>query len=294
MRNINADTITLAVLATLEHCDHPRLRAIVRSLVQHLHSFARDVTLTESEWLMAIRFLNQIGQVTAEARQELVLLSDVLGLSALVTTQNQGTSAGFTESTVLAPSYGDNVQEYPLGSDISNGARGEPLFVNGRVTALDGTPLKGVSIDISQSGELTHDGVRRWPTAPAWGCSDVRSRLKTDEEGRYLFWSVLAQPSQVPQDGPIGAMLEALGRPAWRPAYLCYALSAPGYRQLTTRVFRDDDPYLDSDAVFGVREALVARWERHDAGTAPDGREMHQPFHTLQFDFVLCPERAAV
>lgn len=289
MRNINEDTITQAVLASMEQCHNPRLRTIMTSLVQHLHSFARDVKLTEDEWFSAIKFLTDVGHITDDARQEFILLSDVLGLSTLVTAQNNVKPAGCTEATVFGPFFIEDAPEYPLGADISNGARGEPCFVSGRVMSTDGTPLAGVTVDVWQSDEDGYYDVQRPPTAPGEHVHRARGKLTTDSEGRYYFKSILAQPYPIPHDGPVGAMLEALGRHPWRPAHLHYMLSAPGHERLITHVFRDNDQYLDSDAVFGVRSTLISDWVRHDEGTAPDGTTMDRPFHTLKYDFVLNP-----
>ena len=289
MRNINEDTITQAVLASMEQCRNPRLRTVMTSLVQHLHSFARDVKLTEEEWFTAIKFLTDVGHITDDVRQEFILLSDVLGLSTLVTAQNNVKPAGCTEATVFGPFFVEGAPEYPLGADIANGARGEPCFVSGRVTSTDGTPLSGVTMDVWQSDEDGFYDVQCPPTAPGEHTHRARGKLATDSEGRYNFKSILAQPYPIPHDGPVGAMLEALGRHPWRPAHLHYMLSAPGHERLITHVFRDGDQYLDSDAVFGVRSTLISDWVHHDKGTAPDGTMMDRPFHTLKYDFVLNP-----
>jgi hydroxyquinol 1,2-dioxygenase len=287
MRNINEDTITQAVLASMEKCQNPRLRTIMTSLVQHLHSFARDIKLTEDEWFTAIRFLTDVGNITDEARQEFILLSDVLGLSTLVTAQNNVKPLGCTEATVFGPFFIEGAPAFPLGADISNGARGEPCFVSGRVTSSDGTPLVGVCMDVWQSDEDGFYDVQRPPTVPGESVHRARARLTTDSEGRYHFRSILAQPYPIPHDGPVGAMLGALGRHPWRPAHLHYLIDAPQHERLITHVFRDNDRYLDSDAVFGVRSTLISDWVRHDIGIAPDGTQMDRPFYTLQYDFVL-------
>lgn len=289
MRNINEDTITQAVLASMEECRNPRLRTVMTSLVQHLHSFAREVALTESEWFTAIKFLTDVGHITDEARQEFILLSDVLGLSTLVTAQNNVKPTGCTEATVFGPFFVEGAPEYPLGADISNGARGEPCFVSGCVTSTDGTPLAGVTVDVWQSDEDGYYDVQRPPTTPGEHKHRARATLMTDKEGHYYFKSILAQPYPIPHDGPVGAMLEALGRHPWRPAHLHYMLSAPGHERLITHVFRNNDKYLDSDAVFGVRSTLISDWEQHEKGTAPDGTKVDRPYHTLKYDFVLNP-----
>lgn len=291
MRNINEDTITQAVLASMEKCQNQRLRTIMTSLVQHLHSFARDIKLTEDEWFTAIRFLTDVGNITDEARQEFILLSDVLGLSTLVTAQNNVKPLGCTEATVFGPFFIEGAPAFALGADIANGARGAPCFVSGRVTSLDGTPLAGVSMDVWQSDEDGFYDVQQPPAAPGESVHRARARLTTDSEGRYHFRSILAEPYPIPHDGPVGAMLEAMGRHPWRPAHLHYLIDAPQHQRLITHVFRANDRYLDSDAVFGVRTTLISDWVRHEIGNAPDGTRMDRPFYTLQYDFVLNPSK---
>ena len=289
MRNINEDTITQAVLASMAACPNPRLRTVMTALVQHLHSFAREVKLSEDEWFQAIQFLTAVGHITDEARQEFILLSDVLGLSTLVTAQNNVKPVGCTEATVFGPFFIENAPKCQLGADIANGARGEPCFVSGRVTSIDGTPLGGVTVDVWQSDEDGFYDVQRPPTAPGEHTHRARATLTTAPDGRYHFKSILAQPYPIPHDGPVGAMLEAVGRHPWRPAHLHYMLTAPGHERLITHVFRNGDPYLESDAVFGVRSTLISDWVVHNNGTAPDGTQMDGSFHTLEYNFVLNP-----
>ncbi|TCW77874.1 hydroxyquinol 1,2-dioxygenase [Burkholderia sp. SRS-46] len=287
MRNLNEDTITQAVIASLSGCRDERLRTIMTSLVQHVHSFARETKLTEAEWQAAIAFLTAVGHITDDQRQEFILLSDVLGLSTLVTAQNHTKPAGCTEATVFGPFYVEGSPEYQSFDDIANGACGEPCFVNGHVRALDGTPVAHALLDVWQADQDGHYDVQ----LPA--CDDgaiahrARGRLRTDADGRFAFRSILAEPYPIPHDGPVGALLDALGRHPWRPAHLHFMIQAPGYETLITHVFRDGDRYLDSDAVFGVRSTLVADWVRHPPGIAPDGTRVDVPYYTLDFDFVL-------
>jgi len=292
MRNINEDTITQAVLAAMAGCSDERLRVIMTSLVQHLHAFAREVKLSEAEWWQAIRFLTETGHITDERRQEFILLSDTLGLSMLVTAQNNAKPAACTESTVFGPFYVEDAPAFDNGADISNGAKGSPCFVQGRVLALDGTPLPGAIIDVWQSDE---DGFYDVQKTGADGShqASARARLRSDGQGRFHFRSILAENYPIPHDGPVGRMLAALGRHPWRPAHLHFMIEAPGYQRLITHVFRNGDRYLDSDAVFGVRSSLIADWLPHGPGTAPDGTPMATPFHTLDYDFVLNPAGAA-
>lgn len=287
MLNLNEDTITQAVLA--RHADMPnvRLREIMTSLVQHLHAFAREVNLTEVEWFEGIKFLTETGHMCSDKRQEFILLSDTLGLSTLVMAQQNHKPAGCTEATVFGPFHVEGSTEYPLGADIANGARGEPCFVSGTVGGIDGKPIPHARLEVWQADE---DGFYDVQYA-GLDQHQARGTLHTDAQGKYHFRSILANSYPIPHDGPVGKMLEALGRHPWRPAHLHFRIQAEGYETLITHVFRRGDEYLDSDAVFGVRSTLIADWARHEAGTAPDGTACASPFYTLNFDFILNPQR---
>lgn len=260
MRYIDEDNVTQAVIACHAEAGDERLRELMTSLVQHVHAFAREVRLTEAEWAEGIRFLIECGRLSAERRQELVLLSDTLGLSMLVAALNHRPPKGCTES---AP-------HFEHGGNVGQGANGEPCYVAGRVRALDGTPIAGAEI-------------RVWPA----GSDGAGASVASGADGSFHVRSVVAGPHAVPHDGPVGQMLRALGRHPWRPAHLRFMITAPGYQRLVTHVYRRGDEYLDADAVFGVRRSLVADWVRHAPGPTPDGHTSAVPFTTLDFAFVL-------
>ncbi|ODU68315.1 MAG: hydroxyquinol 1,2-dioxygenase [Lautropia sp. SCN 66-9] len=285
MRNLDEDTITQAVLARHAQAPNERLRQIMTSLVQHLHAFAREVQLTEEEWFEGIRFLTEVGHITDERRQEFILLSDTLGLSMLVTALNNRKPQGCTEATVFGPFHVEGAPRYELGDDIANGAKGPRCFVSGSIKTLDGKAVPLAEIDVWQSDEEGNYDVQYGEGAPL----QARGLLRADAEGRFHFRSILASAYPIPHDGPVGRMLEALGRHPWRPAHLHFMITAPGYERLITHVFRDGDRYLDSDAVFGVRSSLIADWVEHPPGVGPDGSEQREPYYTLNFDFVLNP-----
>jgi hydroxyquinol 1,2-dioxygenase len=290
MQNINEDTITQAVLTSFEDCKSPRLQTIMTSLVRHLHAFAREVRLTEEEWFKAISFLTEAGHITDDKRQEFILLSDTLGLSMLVTSQNNRKPAHCTEATVFGPFFVEGAPIYQNGDDISNGAPGATCYVKGQVRGAAGEPVPGAWLDIWQSDEEGFYDVQRPAVADESGPAHrARGRLKTDAQGCFNFRSVLAESYPVPHDGPVGRMLAATGRHPWRPAHLHFMIKAPGYETLITHIFREGDKYLDSDAVFGVRSSLVVEWVRHDPGVAPDGRNFTVPWYSLDYDFVLNP-----
>ncbi|RKF50137.1 intradiol ring-cleavage dioxygenase [Paraburkholderia fungorum] len=289
MRNINEDNITQAVIAAMSQCSNDRLRTVMTSLVQHLHSFARDVHLTEDEWFAAISFLTEVGHITDERRQEFVLLSDTLGLSMLVTTQNNRKPAECTEATVLGPFFVPQAPRFENGEDISNGAAGAPCFVSGRVRGLDGAGVPHATLDVWQSDEDGFYDVQLPPGSEGDIEPRARAQLQTDADGRFHFRSILAEAYPIPYDGPVGQMLDALGRHPWRPAHLHFWIQADGHEPLITHIFRNHDQYLDSDAVFGVRSTLIVDWLHHEPGVAPDGTKMDVPFYTVEYEFVLNP-----
>lgn len=283
MRHISEDTITQAVIARHAQAGDARLRDIVTSLVQHLHAFAREVRLTEDEWFAGIRFLTDTGRLCTDRRQEFILLSDLLGLSMLVATQNRRHAPGCTEATVFGPFHVDDAPAVPPWGDLARGAPGEPCYVRGRVLGLGGEPVPAAQVEVWHAdGDGLYD-VQHEGSAALY----ARGRLQADAQGRFAFRTVLPQGYSVPTDGTGGELLRALGRHPWRPAHLHFMVTAPGYRRLITHVFRNGDPHLDSDAVFGVRRSLIADWVRHEAGPTPDGGSSERPFHTLDFDFVL-------
>lgn len=279
MRNIDEHNITEAVLARLANCGDPRLQQLLSALVTHLHDFVRETRLTEDEWLQAIRFLTATGHQCSEQRQEFILLSDTLGVSMLVVALNQARPPGATEATVVGPFHLDDAPAAAAGTDIARGAPGEPLFVEAEVVDLEGRPVVGAAVDVWQADAEGLYDVQR----PELGNERrARGRLQTDAAGRLSFRSIVPTAYPVPTDGPVGRMLAASGRHPWRPAHLHFRIRAPGFRTLTTHVFREPDPYLDTDVVFGVRSSLIGRFERHSQGRLAD-----TPYYTLSQRFVL-------
>ena len=283
MRNIDENTITAAVIARHAAAAAPRLKEIMTSLVKHLHDFAREVRLTEEEWFDGIRFLTDVGHITDDKRQEFILLSDTLGLSTLVTAQNNRKPAGCTEATVFGPFFAEGAPHYDHGDDVGNGAKGEPCFVRGRVCNRQGEPITGAEIQVWQADADGFYDVQRQGLEGF----QARGMLHSGADGGFHFKSIVAEPYPIPHDGPVGKMLEKLGRHPWRPAHLHFMITAPGYERLITHVFREGGDYLDSDAVFGVRSSLVADWVRHPPGQTPDGASSLVPFFSLVFDFTL-------
>ena len=286
--------ITQAVLDRLAPDTDPRFREILTAVVKHLHALAREIDLKPDEWMNAIQFLTRTGKFCDDKRQEFILLSDTLGLSMLVVQLEQArrsaqaladkrASAKPTEATVQGPFYWTGSPELPLGSDIRGATPGEPAYYSGRVTDTHGKPIARCCLDV-WSGD--GDGVYDMQKASGTGM-ELRARFRTDDEGRYHFWSIKPTFYPVPDDGPVGDMLRAMGRHPNRPGHIHMMVYKDGYVSLTTHLFAADSKFLDSDAVFGVRDSLIVPFEKHAAGKAPDGRTMDQPFHSASYDFAL-------
>jgi hydroxyquinol 1,2-dioxygenase len=283
MREFDEKSITAAVLARMDQCTDARFKQVMTSLITHLHDFVREVKLTEQEWINAIMFLTDTGKTCTDKRQEFILLSDTLGVSILVITINHPSEGGTSDSTVLGPYYWEGAPELPLGANLAEGVKGEPTYYSGRVLSSDGTPIAGALLDIwSGDGEGTYDMQMEGDVG-----MKARGRIRTDAEGRYSFRSIKPEYYPVPTDGPVGRMLNKMGRHPMRPGHIHMIVSAPGHHPITTHLFAAGSQYIDSDAVFGVKESLVTPFAKHPAGTAPDGTKIDVPYYTVNYDFKL-------
>jgi len=272
------------VAASFANTPDPRLKQVMTSLVHRLHAFVKDVELTEEEWGFAIDFLTRTGQMSNDVRQEFILLSDVLGISMLVETINHRTGGTSTESTVLGPFHMVESPKRELGDDINLDRKGTLCLVSGRITGPDGEPLAGASVDVWQTNEDGFYDVQQPDVQPP---GNLRGLFTADEQGRYWFRSVVPRFYPIPDDGPVGQLLAATGRHPNRPAHLHFIVAAPGYRPVTTHVFVADSPYLDSDAVFGVKESLIREVGEVDDPARAAELGLPNPFRTLTFDLTL-------
>jgi hydroxyquinol 1,2-dioxygenase len=281
------ERLTEAVLTSFDGSRSPRLKEVMQSLTRHLHAFVSEVELTEEEWFLAIDFLARTGHMSDYRRQEFILLSDTLGVSMLVVGLNNRKPPGATQATVFGPFFVEGAPFFENGDDLANGAPGEPCFVEGQVRSLSGEPIGGAHLAVWQADENGFYDVQYEGLSGARG----RGQLRADGEGRFHFRTVRPEPYPIPGDGPVGEMMERAGRSLMRPAHIHFMVSAPGYESVTTHVFEAGGEYLDSDAVFGVKETLIADFVRHEPGTAPDGTGMDVPYYTVCYDFVLTPSR---
>jgi catechol 1,2-dioxygenase len=289
MRNTTEAELTDIVLDRYSATPDPRLREILSGLIRHLHAFVRDVRLTEPEWLRGIQFLTETGQKCDEKRQEMILLSDNLGVSALVNMVSAGVPEGATESTVVGPFYVPTAPERQPGQSILVRSLGDEreCIVHGRVRSLNGDPVPNAKIEVWQTdsngmydiqdGDQPEDNLRGW--------------YRADPEGSFVIRTIRPTSYPIPTDGPVGVLLRATDRHPWRPAHLHATVSAPGYKTLTTHLFDAEDKYLDSDVVFAVKESLIRTVRSNDDVAAAARFGVAAPFWEVETDFLLQPAR---
>lgn len=273
------------VVQSFDDCTDARLKEVMVSLVEHVHSFIRDVRPTEEEWGVAIDFLTKAGHITTDVRQEFILLSDVLGASMQTININHPAYANATEATVFGPFFVEDSPRIELGGDMAFGAPGEPCWVEGTVTDTDGNPLAGARIETWEADEdglydVQYDAAKR----------AARAHLFSDENGDYRFWALTPTPYPIPNDGPVGKMLEAVGRSPMRASHQHFMVSHEDTHTLVTHIFPEGDPIGRKDTVFGVKDSLIKPFEKQPAGTmTPDGRVVDGTWSKVQFDIVLAP-----
>ncbi|WP_293452029.1 dioxygenase [Planktotalea sp.] len=286
MKDVSIDTITQAFLDYCGDDTDPRTMFVLTKMVEHLHAFAKETQLTHAEWARGLKFVTDAGIISDDERNEFVLISDVTGLSSLVDmigSQHEGTS-----SSVLGPFHSVGAPMIPVGGDIKKDNDGTTVVVEGYVKGTDGSPIEGAVIELWQTAEnglyYSQDGDQN--------DFNLCCSMTTGADGRYAMTTVKPAPYKVPDDGPVGELFRATGRTPWRPSHLHFIVQVEGYKSLVTEVFANGDPYLNSDAVFGVREDLIMDYvESTDMDALPDDLEakaaVTSPYFKVDFDFVL-------
>ena len=275
MSYFNETTSADTVNARMGPETDPRLAEVMTCLVRHIHDFAKEIQLTQDEWEYAIAFLTKTGQMCSQERQEFILLSDVLGVSMLVDAINNRRPEGATENTVFGPFHVDGAPIRQMGDNISLDGKGESCLFEGRVLDRDGHPIEGATVDVWSDNAEGYYDVQQPGIQPKW---NNRGRFITGADGRYSFVGIKPVSYPIPDDGPVGQMLGHLGRHPYRPAHMHYLVTAPGYQKLVTHTFVGGDKYLESDAVFGVKNTLIAPYEQVENGAT---------LWRSPFDFVL-------
>lgn len=277
MSYFTEESSVAAVNGRMGEATDPRVREVMASLVAHLHAFVKDIALTQEEWEYAIGFLTRVGQICSEERQEFILLSDTLGVSMLVDAINNRRPAGATENTVFGPFHVANAPIREMGATMNLDGKGESCLFEGRVLELDGSPIAGATVDVwSDNADGFYD-VQQPGIQPKW---NNRGRFITGPDGNYAFRGIKPVSYPIPDDGPVGQMLAHLGRHPYRPAHIHFMVTGPGHQKLVTHTFVGGDKYLTSDAVFGVKDTLVAPYERLEGADT---------MWRSPFDFILVP-----
>ena len=283
MRDFNETTATAAVIERMTGAKDARFKEIMTSVVTHLHAVIREVEPTQEEWLTAIQFLTATGKTCDDKRQEFILLSDTLGVSMLVDAINNRKPSGATESTVLGPFHVAGAPRREMGDSISLDGKGDAAYVSGRVVDEAGKPVAGALLDIWQTSSDGFYDIQD-PNQPEM---NLRGLFTTGADGRFFFRTVKPSSYPIPTDGPVGKMLLAMGRHPMRPAHIHFIVGAPGFEPVTTHVFVAGDDYLDSDAVFGVKDSLVEPFVLHDDPDEAKRLGLKNPFYTAEHEFRL-------
>jgi catechol 1,2-dioxygenase len=265
-----------------------RLAEVMAVITRKLHEAVKEIEPTQEEWMAAIQFLTRTGQACTDWRQEYILLSDVLGVSMLVDAIANRKPSGASESTVLGPFHVAGAPELPMGANICLDAKGEPMRVRGRILDVDGKPVAGAKIDVWQANDEGFYDVQQKGVQPDF---NLRGVFRTGPDGAYWFRGVKPKFYPIPDDGPVGQLLFALGRHPYRPAHLHYMIQAEGHEPLITHIFDPDDPYIASDAVFGVKESLLAKFHPVTDPAEIAAAGFDGPFFDVAFDFVLAKAR---
>lgn len=284
MRNITYDNITDVVIKAYSGTADDRMRHVLSTMIERLHEFVREVELTPEEWEAAMGFLMRAAEASSEQRNEFILLSDLLGVSALVDLQDGKDDEGASMTTVIGPFYVPGTPQVETGANLIDGNDGDRVVVEGQVRNTKGEPVPQAVLEIWQNGPNGLYTVQD-PDQPE---HNLRCTLHADGEGRYSFATIKPIPYQVPDDGAGGELVRTAGRHCWRPAHIHVMVSADGYKRHISQIFNEDDPYIDEDSVFGVRAPLVTKWDRQptndEAARHPD---VEQPFNVVNMDFVL-------
>lgn len=265
-----------------------RLKMVMEVITRKLHEAVKEIEPTQDEWFETIQFLTRTGQLSTEWRQEFILLSDVLGVSMLVDAINNRKPSGASESTVLGPFHLADAPELPMGANICLDQKGEDMVIHGRILDTGGKPIANAVLDVWQANDEGFYDVQQKGIQPDF---NLRGVFRTGADGRYWFRAVKPKFYPIPDDGTVGKLLHALGRHPYRPAHLHYILKADGFETLTTHIFDPDDPYINSDAVFGVKESLLATFKRVDDPARAKELEFAGPFWEVEHDFVLAGDR---
>jgi hydroxyquinol 1,2-dioxygenase len=289
MTYVTEQNLTDVALDRWKDIPDPRLRQVMQALIKHLHAFVREVEPSGDEWFTAIDFLTRTGQLCDVKRQEFILMSDVLGVSMLVDAINHRLPSGATPTTVEGPFHVPDAPDVEHGGNMAEGAPGVACYCVGQVRDLDGKPIAGATLDLWQTDGEGYYEAQRDGVDGAW----MRGLYRTQTDGSYLVRTVAPIAYTIPLDGTIGELFKRTNISHMRPAHIHFCIEAPGYQRIVTHLFQRGDKFIDTDVVYGVKEALITDFKLQPAGArTPTGEVSKEPFYLVNYDFVL-PRAAA-
>lgn len=284
MRNMTEEDLTKVVLERYSTTPNARLREILQSLIRHSHNFVREVRLTEAEWMVGVEVLTATGQKCDAKRQEMILLSDNLGISALTNMVSAAVPADATETTVVGPFYVPNSPKRAWGESVLLRDSEElPLFIHGRVIGIGGEAVPHAKLEVWQTDSNGMYDIQDSDQPE----NNLRGWYEANDKGEFLIRTIRPTSYPIPTDGPVGVLLDVTNRHPWRPAHVHAIITAPGYQTLTTHLFDSEDQYLDSDVVFAVKESLIRTFKKNESAEDAKKFGIEGPFWELQNDFVL-------
>ena len=281
MRNLSKDNITATVQASFDPLPSPRQRELLQKLVAHLHAFASETALTHAEWRAGLEFMHAAARITTDTRSEFSLMSDVFGLSSMV--DLTASRPGATEGSVLGPFHARGSPRMASGANLIGANAGQPVVLRGSVCDQQGQPIAGATVDFWQNA----DNGLYWQQDTDQPQDNLRCLIEVGADGRFELATIRPRPYAVPDDGPVGALMRQAKRNTMRPAHFHLIIEAPGYTSIITEMFDPDDPYLDKDAVFGVRDSLVVRYASESDPSVAHRYGLAGSYLTTQLDVKL-------
>jgi hydroxyquinol 1,2-dioxygenase len=230
------------------------------------------------------QFLLKLAQPSQDFPMgEIHLMSDCLGLSELSVLLEDSGNHGTTEMNVEGPLYIGGLPERQSGDRLGEiGAGDKPMFVTHKVCDTNGNPLANAIVDVWQPNGEGHYYVQR-DYLPEW---NFYGRFHTDANGEVHFLTVVPGDYPVPTAGITGGLLHKLGRHGFRACHIHYMIQAPGHEPLTTMMYFNHSPYVDSDTIFSVKNFRVDITQHDDVGEIA-AKGLDRPFYTLDYSFVV-------
>lgn len=237
-----------------EESGNPRVKAIMRDLLEAAMRIIVRHEVSESEFWQAVTFLQ-------DGADEFGLIVPGVGLEHFIDLVMDARDAeaglgGGTPRTIEGPLYVAGAPlvegDVCLTDDLDET---DTLYMTGKVTGPHGAPVKDVTLHVwhaDSRGFYSHFD----PTGEQTPFNN-RRRIRLGEDGRYAFHSKCPSGYSVPPSGATDRLMRALGRHGNRPAHVHFFVEAPGHRTLTTQINFGDDPFAADDFAFGTREGLL-------------------------------------